>query len=223
MCLKKRGGLSLSLKVGVEDMLLVEDSSSRKLMACFVVLAKVLIGRLEVGVEGGSRFAMLMGMSWWAISVSQKSKVKWCGQQVGMREWATGRVNGPKMSCPVHPITNVVPLSLVLFVSLVKEAFEDWKRLQNDKAINNALIDVLQDQKWERIPWKKLQVGDIVKWNAAIGLGHPVLGLCSGFVFSFVRVWKDSCLVTMQFLGDPELDPLTLGQRFDPKGYSYPS
>ncbi|XP_020521908.1 phospholipid-transporting ATPase 3 isoform X2 [Amborella trichopoda] len=27
---------------------------------------------------------------------------------------------------PVHPITNVVPLSLVLFVSLVKEAFEDW-------------------------------------------------------------------------------------------------
>lgn len=64
---------------------------------------------------------------------------------------------------PVHPITNVVPLSLVLFVSLVKEAFEDWKRLQNDKAINNALIDVLQGQKWERIPWKKLQVGDIVK------------------------------------------------------------
>ncbi|KAL4558341.1 hypothetical protein LXL04_036540 [Taraxacum kok-saghyz] len=27
---------------------------------------------------------------------------------------------------PVSPITNVIPLSLVLFVSLVKEAFEDW-------------------------------------------------------------------------------------------------
>lgn len=27
---------------------------------------------------------------------------------------------------PVHPITNVVPLSLVLLVSLIKEAFEDW-------------------------------------------------------------------------------------------------
>ena len=26
----------------------------------------------------------------------------------------------------MSPITNVVPLSLVLFVSLVKEAFEDW-------------------------------------------------------------------------------------------------
>lgn len=64
---------------------------------------------------------------------------------------------------PVHPVTNVVPLSLVLFVSLVKEAFEDWKRYQNDNSINNSLIEVLQDQNWERVQWKKLQVGDIVR------------------------------------------------------------
>lgn len=64
---------------------------------------------------------------------------------------------------PVNPITNVVPLSMVLLVSLIKEAFEDWKRFQNDMSINNTLIDVLQDQKWERLPWKKLQVGDIVR------------------------------------------------------------
>ncbi|KAL9325426.1 hypothetical protein ACSQ67_006071 [Phaseolus vulgaris] len=63
---------------------------------------------------------------------------------------------------PVSPITNVLPLSLVLLVSLIKEAFEDWKRFQNDMSINNNTIDVLQDQKWETIPWKKLQVGDIV-------------------------------------------------------------
>ncbi|MFS7958698.1 putative P-type phospholipid transporter [Helianthus anomalus] len=64
---------------------------------------------------------------------------------------------------PVSPITNVIPLSLVLFVSLVKEAFEDWKRLQNDMTINNSCVDVLQEQRWESIPWKKLQVGDIVR------------------------------------------------------------
>ncbi|KAK9063424.1 hypothetical protein SSX86_017294 [Deinandra increscens subsp. villosa] len=64
---------------------------------------------------------------------------------------------------PVSPITNVIPLSLVLFVSLVKEAFEDWKRLQNDMTINNSSVDVLQEQRWESIPWKKLQVGDIVR------------------------------------------------------------
>ncbi|KAH1239251.1 hypothetical protein GLYMA_08G293900v4 [Glycine max] len=64
---------------------------------------------------------------------------------------------------PVSPITNVLPLSLVLLVSLIKEAFEDWKRFQNDMSINNNTIDVLHDQKWESVPWKKLQVGDIVK------------------------------------------------------------
>ncbi|KAK6931154.1 P-type ATPase, N-terminal [Dillenia turbinata] len=64
---------------------------------------------------------------------------------------------------PVSPITNVAPLSLVLLVSLIKEAFEDWKRFQNDMAINNASIDVLQGHKWVEIPWRKLQVGDIVK------------------------------------------------------------
>ncbi|THU71065.1 hypothetical protein C4D60_Mb08t31600 [Musa balbisiana] len=64
---------------------------------------------------------------------------------------------------PVSPVTNVVPLSLVLLVSLIKEAFEDWKRLQNDNSINNTAVDVLQGQNWESMPWRKLQVGDIVR------------------------------------------------------------
>ncbi|WOH13551.1 hypothetical protein DCAR_0833061 [Daucus carota subsp. sativus] len=57
---------------------------------------------------------------------------------------------------PVSPYTNVAPLAIVLIVSLIKEAFEDW-------SINNSAIDLLQDQKWESVPWKKLQVGDIVR------------------------------------------------------------
>ncbi|KAK4399758.1 Phospholipid-transporting ATPase 3 [Sesamum angolense] len=64
---------------------------------------------------------------------------------------------------PVSPVTNVLPLALVLLVSLIKEAWEDWKRFQNDMAINNSTVEVLQDQKWVFTPWKKLQVGDIVK------------------------------------------------------------
>ncbi|KAI4385176.1 hypothetical protein MLD38_003231 [Melastoma candidum] len=66
---------------------------------------------------------------------------------------------------PVSPITNMVPLSLVLLVSLCKEAYEDWKRFQNDMAINNTPVDVLQGQQWDLLPWKRLQVGDIVKVN----------------------------------------------------------
>ncbi|KAH9709265.1 phospholipid-transporting ATPase 3 [Citrus sinensis] len=64
--------------------------------------------------------------------------------------------------CPVNPVTNVVPLSLVLLVSLIKEAWEDWKRFQNDMTINSTPVEVLQGQRWVSIPWRKLQVGDIV-------------------------------------------------------------
>ncbi|XP_047964065.1 phospholipid-transporting ATPase 3 [Salvia hispanica] len=66
---------------------------------------------------------------------------------------------------PVSPITNVLPLSLVLLVSLIKEAWEDWKRFQNDMSINNSNVEVLQDWNWVPTPWKKLQVGDIIRVN----------------------------------------------------------
>ncbi|KAL0732595.1 hypothetical protein Bca4012_008804 [Brassica carinata] len=66
---------------------------------------------------------------------------------------------------PVNPITNVAPLTMVLLVSLIKEAFEDWKRFQNDMSINNSTVEVLQDQQWVPIPWRKVQVGDIIKIN----------------------------------------------------------
>lgn len=46
----------------------------------------------------------------------------------------------------------------VFFLNCVQQ-----KRLQNDMAINNNMIDVLQDKEWVPIPWKQLQVGDIVK------------------------------------------------------------
>ncbi|KAK8579465.1 hypothetical protein V6N12_069790 [Hibiscus sabdariffa] len=64
---------------------------------------------------------------------------------------------------PVNPVTNMVPFSLVLLFSLIKEAFEDWQRFQNDNAINNTPVDVLQAQGWETLQWKKLQVGDIIR------------------------------------------------------------
>lgn len=132
----------------------------------------------------------------------------------------------------MHPVTNVVPLSLVLFVSLVKEAFEDWvsmvatnymqswcqyslslslslsrcllfsmfprsnlilfvffficikqKRFQNDMTINNNSVDVLQDQKWESIPWKRLQVGDIVRVSV-------LLLIMSFMKFIWFSIWR---------------------------------
>ncbi|KAG6549287.1 hypothetical protein Mapa_009273 [Marchantia paleacea] len=67
---------------------------------------------------------------------------------------------------PVHPVTNVGPLVLVLAVSLMKEAFEDRKRFMSDKIINSSSIEVLSGQYWIKTPWSKLAVGDVVKVHA---------------------------------------------------------
>lgn len=48
-------------------------------------------------------------------------------------------------------------------LSFLPFTYVKQKRFQNDMAINNNPVDVLQDQRWESIPWKKLQVGDIVR------------------------------------------------------------
>lgn len=47
---------------------------------------------------------------------------------------------------PVNPVTNVFPLTVVLAVSLVKEAIEDAKRRQKDSQVS-AVQDVSLNQK----------------------------------------------------------------------------
>eukprot|EP00850_Spirogloea_muscicola_P018286 SM000166S02467 [mRNA] locus=s166:161533:170771:+ [translate_table: standard] len=64
---------------------------------------------------------------------------------------------------PVHPITNVGPLVLVLAVSLMKEAFEDRKRYNSDKVINASPTESLSGRDWVSVPWSAVKVGDIVR------------------------------------------------------------
>ncbi|CAK9223630.1 unnamed protein product [Sphagnum troendelagicum] len=67
------------------------------------------------------------------------------------------------LSSPVHPVTNVGPLVVVLTVSLMKQAFEDWIWFLSDNVINSSLVAALYYGDWVEIPWSKLMVGDIVK------------------------------------------------------------
>ncbi|KAI8539269.1 hypothetical protein RHMOL_Rhmol09G0169000 [Rhododendron molle] len=64
---------------------------------------------------------------------------------------------------PASPKSAVLPLGFMLCVPLITEAWEEWKRFQNDKATNNYSVDLLQDGRWVSVPWKELRVGDIVK------------------------------------------------------------
>jgi phospholipid-translocating ATPase len=61
---------------------------------------------------------------------------------------------------PISPITTITPLCAVIGVSIAKEAWEDYKRAKEDKAVNNRLVDVYAGEgKLESRPWKAVRVG----------------------------------------------------------------
>ncbi|GAV84815.1 E1-E2_ATPase domain-containing protein/HAD domain-containing protein [Cephalotus follicularis] len=61
---------------------------------------------------------------------------------------------------------SVLPLALVLLVTAVKDAYEDWRRHRSDKIENNRLASVLVDDQFQQKKWKDIRVGEIIKANA---------------------------------------------------------
>ena len=58
------------------------------------------------------------------------------------------------------------PLTVVIFLSMIKDAFEDWKRHQNDKKENEEMQTEVYDVKTgEFTPrmWRQVLVGQVVK------------------------------------------------------------
>ncbi|KAM4049228.1 phospholipid-transporting ATPase ID-like [Anomaloglossus baeobatrachus] len=59
--------------------------------------------------------------------------------------------------------TTVVPLVLVLTVSAVKDATDDYYRHKSDNQVNNRTVQVLSKGGFTSEKWMKVQVGDIIK------------------------------------------------------------
>ncbi|XP_018428668.1 PREDICTED: phospholipid-transporting ATPase ID-like, partial [Nanorana parkeri] len=59
--------------------------------------------------------------------------------------------------------TTVVPLVLVLTVSAVKDATDDFYRHKSDNQVNNRTVQVLAKGGFTSEKWMKVQVGDIIK------------------------------------------------------------
>ncbi|XP_078262268.1 putative phospholipid-transporting ATPase IM [Rhinoraja longicauda] len=59
--------------------------------------------------------------------------------------------------------TTVVPLVLVLTISAVKDAIDDFHRYKSDNQVNNREVTILLDGKLQRDKWMDVQVGDIIK------------------------------------------------------------
>uniref|UniRef100_A0A0N5A612 Phospholipid-transporting ATPase n=1 Tax=Parastrongyloides trichosuri TaxID=131310 RepID=A0A0N5A612_PARTI len=64
---------------------------------------------------------------------------------------------------PTGRYTTAGPFLLILFISALKEIFEDVKRRRLDIKVNNFTTMVLRNGRWEEIPWKDITVGEILK------------------------------------------------------------
>ncbi|KAH6755780.1 aminophospholipid ATPase 1 [Perilla frutescens var. hirtella] len=58
---------------------------------------------------------------------------------------------------------SILPLAFVLFVTAVKDAYEDFRRHRSDRIENNRLASVLLNGKFEDKKWKDIRVGEIIK------------------------------------------------------------
>ncbi|XP_024535631.1 phospholipid-transporting ATPase 1 [Selaginella moellendorffii] len=58
---------------------------------------------------------------------------------------------------------SIIPLAFVLFVTAVKDGYEDWARHKSDLVENNRLAHVFQESEFRAKKWKKIQVGELLK------------------------------------------------------------
>ncbi|KAK7322490.1 hypothetical protein VNO77_25871 [Canavalia gladiata] len=62
---------------------------------------------------------------------------------------------------------SILPLAFVLFVTAVKDAYEDWRRHQSDRIENNRLASVLvSGNSFIEKKWKDIRVGEVIRINA---------------------------------------------------------
>jgi hypothetical protein len=58
----------------------------------------------------------------------------------------------------------LMPLSIMICLSMIKDAYEDWKRHLEDAKTNNeiTLSWDFKEKAFKEVPWYALKVGDIV-------------------------------------------------------------
>lgn len=64
---------------------------------------------------------------------------------------------------PTNRYTTIVPLLIVLAVSAMKEAWEDYQRRLADRGLNNSKSQVLKGSDFANSKWINIKVGDIIR------------------------------------------------------------
>ena len=63
---------------------------------------------------------------------------------------------------PIYSGTSLIPVLIVISISLIREAYEDYQRTKFDKSQNNILVTVYRNNVWTQIPSSKIEIGEIV-------------------------------------------------------------
>ncbi|WOK95873.1 phospholipid-transporting ATPase 1 [Canna indica] len=74
---------------------------------------------------------------------------------------------------------SLFPLLFVLFVTAIKDGYEDWRRHRSDRKENNREALVLQCGNFVFKKWKKICVGEVVKINADEAIPCDMVLLCT--------------------------------------------
>ncbi|GLT75815.1 hypothetical protein SLA2020_475120 [Shorea laevis] len=61
---------------------------------------------------------------------------------------------------------SILPLAIVLLVTAIKDAYEDYRRHRSDRVENNRSASVLVNGQFQQKRWKHIQVGEIIKIHA---------------------------------------------------------
>ncbi|XP_078614739.1 phospholipid-transporting ATPase IF-like isoform X2 [Branchiostoma floridae x Branchiostoma japonicum] len=64
---------------------------------------------------------------------------------------------------PVSPVTSIMPLVFVVFVTAIKQGYEDWLRHKADNEVNKSPVHVIRQDELVEIMSQDIRVGDIVK------------------------------------------------------------
>jgi len=57
-----------------------------------------------------------------------------------------------------------VPLFVIIFISMLKDYMEDYKRKKSDREENNREVEVLNKENgFETVKWQDLLIGQIIK------------------------------------------------------------
>ncbi len=64
---------------------------------------------------------------------------------------------------PLNPASAIAPLCFVLLLSMAREAYEDYKRWQNDKQNNKSSTHVVEGREINHYEWRLIKQGDVIR------------------------------------------------------------